>query len=223
MLSGITQRKALLKQEYDDTIATINKEERDTLAKMDKAQKAGVKVTPEQRQQVKDNAKQQRVFAELQYMKESYDLQKDWQDKNLESWIDYNKEYGTYQEKRLAIAQEYAMKIAKAETEGERAKLGKDRDKELQVLGFEEFKKGIDFDKVFGNIDKLSTDMLIQLQSKLSEYKASLKIGVNISPESYKEIQDAVLGLEEKIADRAPIDQLKAGYDEYRQATNKVA
>lgn len=223
MLSGITQRKALLKQEYDDTIATINKEERDTLAKMDKVQKAGVKVTPEQRQQVKDNAKQQRVFAELQYMKESYDLQKDWQDKNLESWIDYNKEYGTYQEKRLAIAQEYAMKIAKAETEGERAKLGKDRDKELQVLGFEEFKKGIDFDKVFGNIDKLSTDMLIQLQSKLSEYKASLKIGVNISPESYKEIQDAVLGLEEKIADRAPIDQLKAGYDEYRQATNKVA
>ena len=134
MQDGREQRKALLKQEYDETLAAINKEERDTLLKMDKAQKAGAKITPEQRQRVKDNAGQQRTFAELQYLKDSYNLQKEWQEKNLQSQIDYNREYGSFKEKRLAIAQNYALKIAKAETDGERKKLAKDREKELQTL-----------------------------------------------------------------------------------------
>ena len=180
-------------------------------------------ITPEQRQRVKDNAGQQRTFAELQYLKDSYNLQKEWQEKNLQSQIDYNREYGSFKEKRLAIAQNYALKIAKAETDGERKKLAKDREKELQTLGFEEFRKGIDFDKVFGNPDKLSTNMLDRLQAKLAAYKATLKIGVNISPESYKEIQDAVSKLEEKIADRSPVRLLKAGYNEYRRALDNVS
>ena len=37
MLEGIAKRKALAKQEYDNTISDIDKQERDTLAKMDKA------------------------------------------------------------------------------------------------------------------------------------------------------------------------------------------
>lgn len=41
MQEGIAKRMALARQEYDDSIADIDKQERDTLAKMDKARKQG--------------------------------------------------------------------------------------------------------------------------------------------------------------------------------------
>ena len=41
---------------------------------------------------------------------------------------DYLKEYGTFQQQKLAIAEEYAEKIRKAESQGERLTLEKQRD-----------------------------------------------------------------------------------------------
>ena len=79
MQEGIRKRQALARQELDESLAQIDKEERDTLKKMDEAEKKrGVKSTPEERQAVRDNASQQRAMATMGYLKESYDIEKEF-------------------------------------------------------------------------------------------------------------------------------------------------
>ncbi len=49
MKDGIEKRQKLAKQELEETLAGINKQERDTLKKMEEAEKKGVKITPEEK------------------------------------------------------------------------------------------------------------------------------------------------------------------------------
>lgn len=220
MQEGIAKRMALAKQEYDDSIADINKQERDTLAKMDKARKQGDNIPQSQYDAVKESAKNNRVLAEQVYNEQIYQIEQEYRDKATQSLIDYNKQYGTYQEKRLAIAMDYARKIAAAETEGEADVLTRERDDKLASLDFEEMKKGMDWDKIFGDLDRVSTDTLESLRKKLKEYLEG--IGDDISPESFKEVMDAFKEIDSELADRSPFEAMKKGYEDYKSAMEEV-
>lgn len=220
MQEGIAKRMALAKQEYDDSIADIDKQERDTLAKMDKARKQGDNIPQSQYDAVKESAKNNRVLAEQVYNEKIYQIEQEYRDKATQSLIDYNKQYGTYQEKRLAIAMDYARKIAAAETEGEADVLTRERDDKLASLDFEEMKKGMDWDKIFGDLDRVSTDTLESLRKKLKEYLEG--IGDDISPESFKEVMDAFKEIDSELADRSPFEVMKKGYEDYKSAMEEV-
>lgn len=220
MQDGIAKRMALAKQEYDDSIADIDKQERDTLAKMDKARKQGDNIPQSQYDAVKESAKNNRVLAEQVYNEQIYQIEQEYRDKATQSLIDYNKQYGTYQEKRLAIAMDYARKIAAAETEGEADVLTRERDDKLASLDFEEMKKGMDWDKIFGDLDRVSTDTLESLRKKLKEYLEG--IGDDISPESFKEVMDAFKEIDSELADRSPFEAMKKGYEDYKSAMEEV-
>lgn len=220
MLEGIAKRKSLAKQEYDDSIADIDKQERDTLAKMDKARKQGDNIPQSQYDSVKQEAQTQRILAQQVYNEQIFQIEKEYQDKSSQSLIDYYKEYGTYQEKKLAIAQDYARKIAAVETEGEVKTLTRQRDDKLASLDFEEMKKGMDWEKIFGDLDKVSTDTLERLREKLKQYLEG--IGDDISPESFKEVMDAFNNLDVELADRSPFETLKSGYKGYETAMQEV-
>ena len=220
MQEGIAKRMALAKQEYDDSIADINKQERDTLAKMDQARKQGDNIPQSQYDAVKESAKNNRVLAEQVYNEQIYQIEQEYRDKATQSLIDYNKQYGTYQEKRLAIAMDYARKIAVAETEGEADVLTRERDDKLASLDFEEMKKGMDWDKIFGDLDRVSTDTLESLRKKLKEYLEG--IGDDISPESFKEVMDAFKEIDSELADRSPFEAMKKGYEDYKSAMEEV-
>lgn len=220
MQEGIAKRMALAKQEYDDSIADIDKQERDTLAKMDKARKQGDNIPQSQYDAVKESAKNNRVLAEQVYNEQIYQIEQEYRDKALCSLVDYNKQYGTYQEKRLAIAMDYARKIAAAETEGEADVLTRERDDKLASLDFEEMKKGMDWDKIFGDLDRVSTDTLESLRKKLKEYLEG--IGDDISPESFKEVMDAFKDIDSELADRSPFEAMKKGYEDYKSAMEEV-
>lgn len=220
MQEGIAKRMALAKQEYDDSIADIDKQERDTLAKMDKARKQGDNIPQSQYDAVKESAKNNRVLAEQVYNEQIYQIEQEYRDKATQSLIDYNKQYGTYQEKRLAIAMDYARKIAAAETEGEADVLTRERDDKLASLDFEGMKKGMDWDKIFGDLDRVSTDTLESLRKKLKEYLEG--IGDDISPESFKEVMDAFKEIDSELADRSPFEAMKKGYEDYKSAMEEV-
>ena len=220
MQEGIAKRMALAKQEYDDSIADINKQERDTLAKMDQARKQGDNIPQSQYDAVKESAKNNRVLAEQVYNEQIYQIEQEYRDKATQSLIDYNKQYGTYQEKRLAIAMDYARKIAAEETEGEADVLTRERDDKLASLDFEEMKKGMDWDKIFGDLDRVSTDTLESLRKKLKEYLEG--IGDDISPESFKEVMDAFKEIDFELADRSPFEAMKKGYEDYKSAMEEV-
>lgn len=221
MVEGREKRKAIARKEYDESIAAIDKEERDTLAKLEKSKKAGKKVTPEEEQQVKDSAASQRAIAMARHMQAAYAIEKEWRDKNRQAWIDYNKEYGTYQDKRLAIAQDYSLKIARAETEGEKASLKRERDDKLKEHDFDNFKASINFADVFGSLDEQSTDALSALRDKLKEYiNGAAK---DLRPSDLKELQDALTQIDLKLDDRAPFKELKKSLADYQGAQAAVS
>lgn len=220
MQEGIEKRKALAKQEYDEQLADIDKQERDTIAKMDKARKQGDNIPQSQYDDVKNKAKINRILAEQVYNEQIFQIEQEYRNKSSQALIDYYEEYGTYQEKRLAIAQDYARKIAAAETEGERLALGEERDKKIQSLDYEELKKGMDWDKIFGDLDKVSTDTLKNLREKLKQYLEG--IGEDISPESFKEVMDAFKDIDSELADRSPFEAMKKGYEDYMSAMQEV-
>lgn len=220
MQEGIAKRMALAKQEYDESVADIDKQERDMLAKMDQARKQGDNIPQSQYDEVKNTANTNRMLAEQVYNEKIYQIEQEYRDKATQSLIDYNKQYGTYQEKRLAIAMDYARKIAAAETEGEADVLTRERDDKLASLDFEEMKKGMDWDKIFGDLERVSTDTLESLREKLKQYLEG--IGDDISPESYKEVMDAFKNIDSELADRSPFETMKKGYEDYKSAMEEV-
>lgn len=220
MVEGIAKRKALARLEYDEQLADIDKQERDTIAKMDQARKQGDNIPQSQYDEVKNTANTNRMLAEQVYNEKIYQIEQEYRDKATQSLIDYNKQYGTYQEKRLAIAMDYARKIAAAETEGEADVLTRERDDKLASLDFEEMKKGMDWDKIFGDLERVSTDTLESLREKLKQYLEG--IGDDISPESYKEVLDAFKNIDSELVDRSPFDTMKKGYEDYKSAMEEV-
>lgn len=220
MQEGIAKRMALAKQEYDESVADIDKQERDMLAKMDQARKQGDNIPQSQYDEVKNTANTNRMLAEQMYNEKIYQIEQEYRDKATQSLIDYNKQYGTYQEKRLAIAMDYARKIAAAETEGEADVLTRERDDKLASLDFEEMKKGMDWDKIFGDLERVSTDTLESLREKLKQYLEG--IGDDISPESFKEVMDAFNNIDSELSERSPFETMKKGYEDYKSAMDEV-
>ena len=137
-----------------------------------------------------------------------------------EAMDQYLSEYGDYQQKRMAIADMYALKISQAETEGEKLSLQKQSEEVLKALDFEEFKKSINFADVFGDLDTHTTASLRALRDKLGDYIN--EAAKDLRPEDLKELQDAFKNLDFKIADRDPFHELKSGLAEYKSAQEAV-
>lgn len=220
MMDGREKRRAIAEQEYKETIADIDRTERETIATLDKSKKQGDIVTDADYKAVRDNATTQRALQQLALNKELEAIDRDYYDKAAEAMIAYNKEYGTYQEKRAAIAAEYAKKILKAETEGERMSLQKQYKKDINALNFEEMKSGIDFAKVFGNIDIQSTESLKVLQDKLYDYINNA--AKDLDPENLKELQDAFKAIDAELLERNPFDGLKQRVEDMQNAAQEL-
>ena len=227
MMDGYNKRKRLAKQELSDTLNDINKSERDQLKKLDDAKKKGVTVKAEQYSAVKDTAKEQRNVAAQKYADDYWNIEKEviekqqkLSDKERQSWIDHNKEFGTYQQKKLAIVQDYVNKLSSAETPGEKASLKKAMERQLKELDFTQFKSSIDFSQVFGNLDNLSTGSLERLREKLGAFIK--KASKDLSPENSKELSDAFIKIDFKISERDPFKELKGSISEYKQAVEDL-
>lgn len=82
---------------------------------------------------------------------------------------DYLKEYGSYQQQKLAIAEEYAEKIRRAQSEGERLTLEKERDSAVNRLELSAIQQQIDWGSVFGDFGVMFRE---QVQPTIDRLKA---------------------------------------------------
>lgn len=239
MQEGIRKRQALARQELDESLAQIDKEERDTLKKMDEVEKKrGVKSTPEERQAVRDNASQQRAMATMGYLKESYDIEKEFRDRNLREWVEYYKEYGTYQEKRAALDKEYNHKIGqlyeerrKAEAEGDAAgvesldlqiaRATKDKGKELIKLDYKQLTESPDYIRAFENLRETSTGTLNSLLEQFE--KAKQAAAQVLSPEDLREYTTTIREIMDELDSRNPFQALADRKSELAEAERELA
>lgn len=201
MQEGIAKRKALAKQEYDEQLADIDKQEQDTIAKMDQARKQGDNIPQSQYDDVKAETNEQRLLAEKILAEKIYQINKEYLDKTLDAEIEYNKQYGTWQEKREAVALEYTKKIALAQTEAEK-KLLKEKGKEaVAAVDFEEFKESINWELIFGNLDKVAKQELQKLRAQLEQFRQSPEYK-NMAIDERKVLDEALNEIQQNIIEK---------------------
>lgn len=225
MKDGIEKRQKLAKQELEETLAGINKQERDTLKKMEEAEKKrGVKITPEEKKAVTTNAQQQRLVAYQQYAKELYAIDKEFQEKDLKSWIEYNKEYGTYQQKRAAIMKEYTLKSSQEGlNEYDKKLLAKQRDEALSALDFTELKNVINWDVVFGNLDRVTKQELQKVKKQIVAFRNSPEFKKNATPEQIKVIEEAIGKIDEEVINKGGLfGNLTESIRDYSEAVGEL-
>lgn len=116
-------------------------------------------------------AKYSALFASIRTLqeKEQADTLKEMFGSDSQHLRDFLIQYGNYQQKKLAIAQEYAEKIKDAQSIGERLSLERERDDKLQDLELQEIKADIDWESVFNDLDNVSIQYLEELKKRLKE------------------------------------------------------
>lgn len=86
---------------------------------------------------------------------------------------EYIKEYGSYQERRLAISEEYDRKISEAGDEWEKKRLEKERDGAMSAVEVEAIKQSIDWGSVFGDFGQLFKEQIVPTIEKLRKIASS--------------------------------------------------
>lgn len=80
------------------------------------------------------------------------------------------RQYGSYQQQKLAIASEYAEKIKKAGSEAERLSLGKERDSLIAGVKAQELKANIDWSVVFGEFGGMFSKVIAPVLADAKAY-----------------------------------------------------
>lgn len=105
-----------------------------------------------------------------------------------QEWNDYLSSYGTFLEKRKALEDKFAMESSGLDQSSPIYKKSKkEYEKSLQELTFDQMKKNLDWEAVFGDLSKMTKTMLDELETKL---QSIIKNGKNLSVESIKEITE---------------------------------
>lgn len=162
MKEGIEKELKQIDLNYQKKLDAIKKQEKEL------SERQGGKLTQEQSVEISalyTNAENERDKAIA-------DVTKNQLKAEANAMREYLKEYGTFQQKKLAIAEEYAEKIKKATTEGEKLSLGRERDSAIQQIDINALNQKIDWQSVFGNFSGI-------LGSQLKETLDGLKAYVN--------------------------------------------
>jgi tape measure domain-containing protein len=113
----------------------------------------------------------------------------------------YLKNYGTFMQKRQAITDEYARKISEATTQGDKDILQKEMEKTLSSLDLEKLKQGINWELVFGDLDKVSKESLNKVKQQLRDFKNSDEYK-NMAVDQKKVIDEALSNIQSTLIDK---------------------
>ncbi len=113
----------------------------------------------------------------------------------------YLKNYGTFMQKRQAITDEYTRKISEATTQGDKDILQKEMEKALSSLDLEKLKQGINWELVFGDLDKVSKESLSKVKQQLRDFKNSDEYK-NMAVDQKKVIDEALNNIQSTLIDK---------------------
>mgnify|MGYP000873462888 FL=1 len=218
MEEGSDKRIAQIEYDYDREIEAIRKREKEW------REAQGGKLTQEQTVEIKTAITQ----AQATRMRSTQEVENEQIEAQRKAMNDYLKEYGTYQDKKMALAAEYGQKIAFAETEGEKLILGKEWDKQLSDLEIKSGNTANAIIALFGDMKDKTLKELIEISIKGKEALEFLKSG------EWDESKGKGLGITQEqfdlwsdmpeIMDRAgkSVESTNEKVDELRPAFDKV-
>jgi hypothetical protein len=207
MREGTEKKLKQIDLDYQKRIDTIRKQEEEW-------SKAGNgKLTDKQAQKISEAY----TNAESMRDKDISDVTEGQLKAEQQALNDYLKEYGTFQQQKLAIAQEYAEKIRKAQEENgvnsaQVKLLEKQRDVAIQNKETEAIKANIDWVTVFGEFGSMFSDMVKPALDEAKKYVRTDKFK-NSDQASQKSLIDAISQMEKSLGGTSGVNFKKLGED----------
>ncbi len=172
MRDGTEKKLAEIRNDYNKRKAEIDKQEAE-LKKNNKEAGKGGSLTTEQ----SDALARARELADRDYAQQTEEAEKEALKAQAEAMRGYLREYGTYQQQKLAIAEEYAQKIREANESADSAEtkawkvksLEAERDKAVQQTEIAAIRQRIDWGSVFGEFGAMFKE---QLQPTIDSLKS---------------------------------------------------
>lgn len=128
-------------------------------------------------------------------------MQERWAKEDAASMRSYLKEYGNYEQQRLAITEEFEQKIKDAKSEGERLSLQAQMRKALADLDMSEFKDSVNWEDIFGNLETFTISQLQGFKEVLRRELADSSNDIDAYKsivERIDQINDAILSAEDE-------------------------
>ena len=207
MEEGTKKKLKQIDLDYQKELDAIKKQEKELLEK----QKG--KLTPEQSAEISARY----TNAENKRDKAIADITKEQLKAEQQALNDYLKEYGTFQQQKFAIAQEYAEKIKKAQEESgfnsaQVKLLEKQRDVAIQNKETEAIKANIDWVTVFGEFGSMFNDMIQPALEEAKKYVQTDKFKSS-DQDSQKALIDAINQMEQSLGGAGGLNFKKLGQD----------
>lgn len=157
-----------------------------------------------------DEVKVMKSNAEAKRNKSFYEVDIESLQAEKDALNSYLQEYGTFQQRKYAIAQEYADKIAKSQTNAEKIRLGKERDSKLSGIESNALKANIDWVTVFGEFGGMFSNMIKPALEDARKYMQTDEFK-NSDASSQQAIVDAVNQMEKSLGGAGGLDFKKLG------------
>nr|DAX27077.1 MAG TPA: Tape measure domain protein [Caudoviricetes sp.] len=167
MAEGSERRIRQIALDYEKEMAEVEKQRKDFAAANAELGTGGLNdngLTEEQQAQIDRAA----AVAENNRKNSLTDMYRE----EAQHMVDYLKEYGTFHQQRLAIAEEYDRKIVAASDEWTRKSLEKEKAAALQKIDIQAIKQSIDWGSVFGDF---GTMFKSELEPTIEKLKAITK------------------------------------------------
>lgn len=171
MREGTEKKLKEIDNDYKKRIAEIKKQETEFKKKNKEAGKAS-SLTQKQSKAISEA----KYLASLNKEQKIREVNKEASDKERNDLYEYLKEYGSIQQQKLAITQEYADKIAKAENAYQKASLANQRDNELKKIDASDVFEQIDWENVFADLSSHTKEYLVSLRAQLQSLVKSGKL-----------------------------------------------
>lgn len=191
MEEGSEKKRRQIELDYQREIDEIRKQRK----KWEDAQ--GGKLTSEQREVLGSRASNAMQSRE----KGLAEITKAENQAAIEANERYLKSYGTFMQKRDVIIAEYTRKISDAATPGDKDILQKEMNKALSSLDLEKLKQGINWELIFGDLDKVSKESLNKVKQQLRDFKNSEEYK-NMAVDQKKVIDEALSNIQSTLIDK---------------------
>ncbi|RGN50034.1 MULTISPECIES: tape measure protein [unclassified Bacteroides] len=233
MDEGSKKTIAQMELNFEKEMQAIDRQKEDALRKKIDDARSAWETKPENKGKSFDATGIELSDDESKYFSELYkssidNFDKDKQRFKLQPMRDYLKEYGTFQQKKEAIALEYDEKIAASQNEWEKKSFEKQKTEALSAIDMEQFKQGINWELIFGDLSKVSKKSLEDVKLQLKSFKDSPEYK-NMNVEQKKVIDEALNNIQTTIIDKGgllgdlpeQLDALRMAQDELTKAQNE--
>ena len=205
MAEGKEKKLALINQEYQEEREAALRQAREW------AESQNGTLTPEQASAATsalDNARRKRE-------EETAAVYREELESGRQALRDYLAEYGTFQQRKLAIAEEYAGKIAKAQNDWERKGLESERDARLAAVETEALKVRVDWPTVFGEFGGMFSQILRPALDDARRYMETEEFR-NADPSDQKALVEAVSRMEDALGGAGTLNFRRLGEETER-------